>query len=107
MSDIYVENISVQFWKDLNILYLKYNHTKETLTSFERSQNGQHQSYLRYWRAEYPCIAALVKVHNDIMEAIVGGSYVILVQLDLSATFDTVEHEILLHRLVKRLGVTG
>ncbi len=50
---------------------------------------------------------ALVKVHNDIMEAIDGGSCVILVLLDLSAAFDTVDHEILLHRLGKRLGVTS
>ncbi len=42
---------------------------------------------------------ALEKVHNDIMEAIDGGSCVILVLHDLSAAFDTVDHEILLHRL--------
>ena len=37
---------------------------------------------------------ALSKVHNDIVTAIDGGHSVILVLLDLSAAFDTVDHRI-------------
>lgn len=44
---------------------------------------------------------ALVKVHNDIVSAIDNQSYVILLLLDLSAAFDTVDHGIgHLHRLM-------
>ncbi len=70
----------------------------------ENDFNDHMQSaYWKYHSTE----TALVKVHNDIMETIDGGSCVILVLLDLSTAFDTVDHEILLHRLEKRLGVTG
>ncbi len=70
----------------------------------ENDLNDPMQSaYLKYRSTE----TALVKVHNDIMEAIDGGSSVILVLLDLSAAFDTVDHEILLYILEKRLRVTG
>ncbi len=41
------------------------------------------------------------------METENGGSCVIFVLLDLSAAFDTVDQEILLHSLENRLGVTG
>ncbi len=72
--------------------------------SFENDLNDPRQSaYQKYHSTE----TALVKVHNDIMEAIDGGSCVILVLFDLSTVFETVDHEILLHRLEKRLGVTG
>ncbi len=54
-------------------------------------------AYRKYHSTE----TASVKVHNDIMEEVDGGSCVILVLLDLSVAFDTVDHEILLHRLEK------
>ena len=38
---------------------------------------------------------ALTKVQNDILQAIVNQNSVILLLLDLSATFDTIDHEIL------------
>nr|XP_002739487.1 PREDICTED: RNA-directed DNA polymerase from mobile element jockey-like [Saccoglossus kowalevskii] len=39
---------------------------------------------------------ALIKVHNDISMCIDAGQYVILVLLDLSAAFDTIDRDILL-----------
>jgi hypothetical protein len=60
-------------------------------------------AYLKHHSTE----TALVKVQNDIMKAVDSGSGVILVMLDLSAAFDKVDHEILLRRLEKRLGVKG
>ena len=50
---------------------------------------------------------ALVRVQNDILCAIDNNDSVILLLLDLSAAFDTVDHSILLSRLLDRVGVTG
>ena len=46
-------------------------------------------------------------MHNDILRAIDNGECVILVLLDLSAAFDTVDHHILITRLKHRFGITG
>ena len=48
---------------------------------------------------------ALLKVHNDILTAVDNNRIVILLLLDLSAAFDTVDHAILLHRLEVRFGI--
>ena len=48
-----------------------------------------------------------MRVHNDIMISLDNGNSVILVLLDLSAAFDTVNHDLLLSRLEKRFGITG
>ena len=49
----------------------------------------------------------LLRVQNDILVALDNHQSVILLLLDLSATFDTVYHTILLNRLVTRFGITG
>ena len=50
---------------------------------------------------------ALVRVHNDILRALDRHEAVILVLLDLSAAFDTVDHKILLNTLSLRFGIKG
>ena len=50
---------------------------------------------------------ALLRVHNDILLALDNHQSVILLLLDLSAAFDTVDHKILLNRLSSRFGITG
>ena len=49
----------------------------------------------------------LVKVQNDILSALDAGSSAILLMLDLSAAFDTIDHDILLSRLCNVYGITG
>ena len=50
---------------------------------------------------------ALLKVQNDILIAIDNKKCVALLLLDMSAAFDTVDHEILLERMSKRFGIKG
>lgn len=50
---------------------------------------------------------ALVRVSNDLLRALDSKKEAILVLLDLSSAFDTVNHDILLNRLRVRFGITG
>ena len=50
---------------------------------------------------------ALARVLNDMLRSIDERRVTILDLSDLSAAFDTVVHDILLHRLCHRFGVTG
>ena len=50
---------------------------------------------------------ALVKVLNDLLLAIDKGLEAVLILLDYSAAFDTLDHVALCHRLETRYGVTG
>ena len=48
---------------------------------------------------------ALVCVQNDILRAMDNQSIAIMLLLDLSAAFDTVNHNVMLHRLTHDVGV--
>ena len=50
---------------------------------------------------------ALVRVQNDILCAIDNNESAILLLLDSSAAFDTVDHSLRLSRLLDRFGVNG
>jgi hypothetical protein len=65
----------------------------------EESQSA----YRKYHSTE----TALVKVTSDILEAIDHGYMAILVLLDLSAAFDTIDHNILFKRLDTTFGIKG
>jgi len=59
------------------------------------------------YKANHSTVTALVKVQNDILRALDGQRSVILLLLDLSAAFDTVDHTILLTRLSQEFGIKG
>ena len=50
---------------------------------------------------------ALIKFQNDILSALNAGSSAILLMLDISAAFDTIDHDIMLSRLCNVYGITG
>ena len=59
------------------------------------------------YRQHHSTETAWVRLHNDILTAIDNNMAVLLVCLDLSAAFDTVDHGILLQRLEHHLGITA
>ena len=69
--------------------------------------NDLGETYQSTYKRNHSTERALIRVHNDIAMAIDQHRSVILVLLDLSAAFDTVDHSILLSRLSNRFGITG
>ena len=59
------------------------------------------------YRARHSTETALLHVKNSIMRSIHNQRGVLLVLLDLSAAFDTVEHNILVTRMTNEIGLKG
>ena len=59
------------------------------------------------YRAGYSTESAVLRVQNDILQELDRKLNIILVLLDLSAAFDTVDHSLLLRRLSERIGIKG
>lgn len=69
--------------------------------------NGLFEPLQSAYRQYHSCETALVRVQNDILLALDNNCCVVLLLLDLSAAFDTVDHHVLLHRMSSRFGIKG
>ena len=69
--------------------------------------NNLFECFQSGFRAHHSTETALVKVTNDILIASDKGLLSVLVLLDLSAAFDTIDHRILLQRLEHMVGIRG
>jgi hypothetical protein len=69
------------------------------------NQNGLTDMKQSAYKKFHSTETLLVKVHNDIMTSLDRNEATLLVLLDLSAAFDTIDHKILLGRLNKRYGI--
>ena len=63
--------------------------------------------YQSAYCASYSCETALVKIVNDIPWAMENQKLTTHMAIDLSAAFDTVDHDILISVFRERFGITG
>ena len=59
------------------------------------------------YREGHSTETALIKIRNDILMNMNNQEVTLLVLLDLSDAFDTIDHTLLLRRLQSRFGFTG
>ena len=71
------------------------------------NQNNLVPSHQSAYLSGHSCETALCKVASDIQGMLSKRKAVILVQLDLSAAFDTIDHATLIQLLESKFGVTG
>lgn len=67
---------------------------------------GHHEIMQSAYKQYHSTETALVKVQNDILTNLDKKRGVILVLLDLSAAFDTIDHDKLFYQLQHRLGIS-
>lgn len=71
------------------------------------TNNGYHEVMQSAYKQFHSTETALLRVENDILLCIDKRTGVILVLLDLSAAFDTIDHLLLFKLLAKRIGLNG
>jgi len=71
------------------------------------STNKLHSRMQSAYRKYHSTETAILRVQNDILCGLDQQQEAILVLLDFSAAFDTIEHGVLLDRLSERYGITG
>ncbi|GFR96463.1 reverse transcriptase-like protein [Elysia marginata] len=69
--------------------------------------NGLTEAFQSAYKACHSTKTATIRIANDILIEIDARNVCILALLDLSAAFDTLDHEILLKKLEIAFGVTG
>lgn len=92
-----------------NILYL--SKLIEGAVSLELNNhmdlNALHISNQSGYKANHSCETLLLGLNTDILKCFDGGKCVILILLDLSAAFDTVDHDRLISILFNEIGLRG
>lgn len=71
------------------------------------SKHGLYEQFQSAYREHHSTETALLRVQNDLLVAVDEHGGAILVLLDLSAAFDTIDHSTLLNLLHERFGIQG
>ena len=71
------------------------------------NRHNLFSSFQSAYRPGHSTESALLKVVNDLLLVMDDEKLSVLVLLDLSAAFDTIDHGILLHRLQHVFGIQG
>ena len=92
-----------------NILYLSKLIEREVLVQCNEHMelNNEHTPNQSGYKAKHSCETLLMRVTNDIFMNFDNSYCVIMLLLDLSAAFDTVDHAVLLDILWYELGFRG
>ena len=92
-----------------NIAYLSkvLERVADTQTMNYLTDNGLLAKFQSVYRRFHSTETALLRVFSDILYAIDQQQEVVLVLLDLSSAFDTIDHSALLNRLRDRYGMDG
>ena len=70
-------------------------------------QHHLHEPLQSAYKSYHSTETALIRVHNDVLSAMDKQQVTILVLLDLSSAFDTIDHTVLLDRMQQRIGFSG
>jgi hypothetical protein len=70
-------------------------------------ENRLEELFQSAYKASHSCETALIRVQDDLLRAIDDKKVCILILLDLSAAFDTVDHTILIKRLSSNYHIHG
>ena len=103
------KNILKNYRPVSNLSFISKITEKTVASRFKKHllENSPHEPKQSAYRSHHSTETALISVTNDIMCAVDQKKAVVLVLLDLSAAFNTIDHSILLNRLHKRYGITG
>ena len=71
------------------------------------SSNGLHEVMQSAYKQNHSTETAIIRVQNDILMNLDKKRGVLLILLDLSASFDTIDHNVLFDQLSTRLGIQG
>ena len=69
--------------------------------------NKLHAENQSGYRKYHSCETATIKIHSDLLTMVDSRNQVVLLLLDLSAAFDTLNHEILLKKLKANYNISG
>ena len=70
-------------------------------------ENNLTETYQSAYKVSHSTETALLKVKNDMLNELDKGKAIMLVLLDLSSAFDTIDHDILIDRMQREFGITG
>ena len=70
-------------------------------------RHNLHAEFQSGYKSNHSCETATLAIYNDLLCLSDSRSKIILLLLDLSAAFDTVNHELLIGRLQKTYGLSG